>query len=71
MPSGDTTLYAQWNATVTYSVNGATGTAPTAVVTTGSASRTFNLNSGSGVTRSNLNFSGWNTKTDGSGFVTG
>jgi uncharacterized repeat protein (TIGR02543 family) len=66
-PSGDTTLYAQWNATVTYSSNGAVATAPTAVVTTGSASRTFNLNSGSGITKPNLSFTGWNTKADGSG----
>jgi uncharacterized repeat protein (TIGR02543 family) len=62
-PSGDTTLYAQWNATVTYNANGATGTAPTAVLTTGSASRTFNLNSGSGLTKPNLNFAGWNTSS--------
>jgi hypothetical protein len=60
-------LYAQWNATVTYNANGAVATAPTAVLTTGSASRTFNLNSGTGLTKPNLNFTGWNTKADGTG----
>jgi uncharacterized repeat protein (TIGR02543 family) len=60
-------LYAQWNATVTYNSNGAAATAPTAVLTTGSASRTFNLNSGTGITKPNLSFTGWNTKADGSG----
>ncbi len=67
VPSGDTTLYAQWNSTITYNTNGATGTAPTAVVSKGSASATFTLNSGSGLTRNGLNFSGWNTAADGSG----
>jgi hypothetical protein len=63
----DTTLYVQWNATVTYNNNGAVATAPTAVVTTGSASRTFNLNSGTGITKPNLSFTGWNTQANGSG----
>jgi len=65
--SGDTTLYAQWNSTITYNSNGATGTVPTAVVTKGSASQTFNLNSGSGLSRTGLSFAGWNTAADGSG----
>lgn len=63
----DTTLYAQWNSTITYNANGSTGTAPAAVVTTGSATSTFNLNSGSGLTKTNLTFTGWNTAADGSG----
>jgi uncharacterized repeat protein (TIGR02543 family) len=66
-PSGDTTLYAQWNSTITYDANGATGTVPTAVVTKGSASATFALNSGSGLTRTGLSFVGWNTVANGSG----
>jgi uncharacterized repeat protein (TIGR02543 family) len=66
-PSADTTLYAQWNSTITYNSNGATQTAPTAVVSKGSASATFTLNSGSGLTRTGLNFVGWNTRADGSG----
>ena len=66
-PSEDTTLFAQWNSTITYNSNGAAQTAPTAVVTKGSASETFTLNSGSGLTRTGLNFVGWNTRADGSG----
>jgi hypothetical protein len=66
-PAGDTTLFAQWNSTITYNSNGAAQTAPTAVVTKGSASETFTLNSGSGLTRTGLNFVGWNTRADGSG----
>jgi hypothetical protein len=66
-PSGDTTLYALWNSTVTYNTNGATGTVPTAISLIGTASSTFSLNTGSGLTRTGLNFSGWNTAADGSG----
>lgn len=66
-PPGDLTLFALWNSTITYSANGATGTAPTAVNLTGSASSTFSLNSGSGLTKTDLNFAGWNTAADGSG----
>jgi uncharacterized repeat protein (TIGR02543 family) len=63
----DTTLYAQWSSTITYNTNGATGTVPTAVTTTTDASRTFLLNSGSGLSRTGLSFAGWNTAADGSG----
>jgi uncharacterized repeat protein (TIGR02543 family) len=66
-PAGEVTLYAQWNSTITYNTNGATGTVPTAVTTTTDASRTFNLNSGSGLTRTGLSFAGWNPAADGSG----
>jgi uncharacterized repeat protein (TIGR02543 family) len=66
-PPGDLTLFALWNSTITYSANGATGTAPTAVNLSGSASSTFSLNSGSGLTRTGLNFAGWNTAADGNG----
>jgi uncharacterized repeat protein (TIGR02543 family) len=67
-PSGDTTFYAQWNSTITYDANGATGTVPTAVVSTGTASATFALNAGTGLTKTGLSFAGWNTAADGSGF---
>jgi uncharacterized repeat protein (TIGR02543 family) len=66
-PRSDTILYAQWNSTITYNANGATGTVPTAVTTTTDASRTFNLNNGSGLTRTGLSFGGWNTAADGTG----
>jgi uncharacterized repeat protein (TIGR02543 family) len=66
-PPGDLTLYALWNSTITYNANGATGTVPTSVTTTTDASRTFLLNNGSGLSKSGLNFAGWNTAADGSG----
>jgi uncharacterized repeat protein (TIGR02543 family) len=66
-PRSDTILYAQWNSTITYNANGATGTVPTAVTTTTDASRTFTVNSGSGLTRTGLSFGGWNTAADGTG----
>ena len=66
-PPGDLTLYALWNSTITYNANGAAGTVPTAVNLVGSASSTFSLNSGSGLTKTGLNFAGWNTTADGSG----
>jgi uncharacterized repeat protein (TIGR02543 family) len=66
-PPSDLTLYALWNSTITYNANGATGTAPTPVSLIGTASNTFSLNSGSGLTRTGLSFSGWNTAADGSG----
>jgi uncharacterized repeat protein (TIGR02543 family) len=59
--TSDFTLYAQWSATsqsVTYTLNGGSGTAPTqATVATGSA---FTIASGSGVFRSGYTFVGWN-----------
>ena len=66
-PRSDTILYAQWNSTITYNTNGATGTVPAAVTTITDASRTFNVNSGSGLTRTGLSFVGWNTAADGTG----
>ena len=66
-PLADTTLYAQWKSTITYNTNTATGTVPTAVITKGSASGTFALNSGAGLTKTGLTFAGWNTAANGSG----
>jgi uncharacterized repeat protein (TIGR02543 family) len=63
------TLYAKWNVvtyTVTFNVNGATsGTAPTAQ-TAGSGS-SITLPSGSGLSRTNYTFGGWNTDASGTG----
>ncbi len=62
------TLYAQWNSTVTYDANGATGgTVPNTQTITG-ASGTTNLASNSGsLVRTNFTFAGWNTRADGTG----
>ena len=67
-PDGDTTLYAQWNSTVTYDANGATsGTAPTSTTAyaTG-AVNTLALNSGS-LAKTGYTFGGWNTLANGNG----
>ena len=66
--TGDTTLYAQWNSTITYDGNNKTsGTvpAPTTIVGNG-GSATLATNSGS-LARTNYTFAGWNTAADGTG----
>jgi uncharacterized repeat protein (TIGR02543 family) len=51
--------------TVTFAINGGTGTTPSAqTVNSGTA---ITLPSGSGLTRSGYNFDGWNTNADGTG----
>jgi uncharacterized repeat protein (TIGR02543 family) len=68
---GNATLYAMWNDpnatyTVTFNANSGSGTPPAPV--TQSAGYSFNLPSGSGLTRSGYNFAGWSTsQTSGSG----
>ena len=52
---------------ITYVGNGATGTVPPAIELVGPDSITFSLNSGSGLSKTGLNFVGWNTAADGSG----
>ena len=52
---------------ITYVGNGATGTVPPAIELVGPDSITFSLNSGSGLSKTGLNFVGWNTSADGSG----
>jgi len=66
-PTGNVTLYAKWltNYTVTFNANSGTGTAPSAQTVTSGTSIT--LPSGSGLTRSNYAFGGWNTASDGTG----
>ena len=71
-PTADITLYARWvpvtnpvNYTVTYNVNGGTGTTPAAQTVNAGSSVT--LASGSGLTRSNFTFGGWNTNANGNG----
>ena len=70
-PTANTILYARWNPiispdyTVTYHINGGTGTVPAAQTVNAGSSVT--LASGSGLTRSGFTFDGWNTSTDGTG----
>jgi uncharacterized repeat protein (TIGR02543 family) len=68
--TGDITLYAQWNSTITYNGNNLTsaaGTVPASVTTTGSASNTFNLPTAPTLLRTNYTLNGWNTRADGTG----
>jgi uncharacterized repeat protein (TIGR02543 family) len=65
--TGNITLYAKWNViyTVTYNVNGGSGTAPAAQTVNEGTSVT--LASGSGLSRSGYAFGGWNTNSSGTG----
>jgi len=72
MPANNITLYAIWQDvsiikyTVTYNLNGGTGTVPTQ--TPKAAGETFAASSIVGITApSNGHFKGWNTKSDGTG----
>ena len=66
-PSADTTLYAQWNSTITYNANSGSGAAsPTTTTAKGTAANTTLAAQGT-LTKSGSNFSGWNTSADGTG----
>jgi len=68
VPPGNITLYARWTVafTVTFDMNGGTGTTPAQrVVGTGSS---ITLPGDTFFSRSGFAFSGWNTGTDGSGY---
>jgi len=70
-PTGNITLYAKWNPdtpvpyTVTYNINGGTGTTPTAQ--TVNAGNSVSLPGGGGFSRSGYTFGGWNTNSSGTG----
>jgi uncharacterized repeat protein (TIGR02543 family) len=66
-PTGDITLYAQWNSTITYNVNGGSGaSSPTTTTAKGTAGNTTLASQGT-LSKSNSNFSGWNTSAAGTG----
>ena len=65
--TGDRTLYAQWNSTVTYSGNTNTGGSAPAAFTVKSATVNTTLAQVGNLTKTNFTFSGWNTKADGTG----
>ena len=66
--TGDVTLYAQWNSTITYSRNNATGgAAPAAQTAVGQKPLTLQTNVAGGLSRTGYEFAGWNTAADGSG----
>jgi len=66
-PDASITLYARWltNRTVTFNLNGGTGTVPTAQTIGESLSIT--LPSGSGFSYGTYTFGGWNTQSNGKG----
>ena len=62
-PSGNTTLYARWNRTVTYNANSGSG-APSSQTALATSAITL---SSTTPTRTGYAFAGWNTSSDGSG----
>lgn len=67
--TGDITLYAQWNSTITYDGNGqtsASSTVPAPTTAKGIAANTTIASQGS-LLKTGSNFSGWNTRADGTG----
>jgi uncharacterized repeat protein (TIGR02543 family) len=65
--TGDVTLYAQWNSTITYNGNSNTsGTAPAAQTAIGQKPFALQANSGT-LARTGFTFEGWNTASDGGG----
>jgi len=64
-PTGNITLYAKWTSTVTYNINGGSGTTPTAQ--TVPAGSNVTLSNGNGLSRGNYTFTGWNTNASGTG----
>jgi uncharacterized repeat protein (TIGR02543 family) len=65
--TGDRTLYAQWNSTITYNGNSNTGGSAPAAFTVKSATTNSTLAAVGTLSRTNFTFSGWNTKSDGTG----
>lgn len=67
--SSNTTLYAQWDCSITYDANDATGgSVPIDVSSPYSPGTSVTVKSNSGMLeRTNYSFNGWNTQADGSG----
>ncbi|MSW54363.1 MAG: hypothetical protein F2819_04680, partial [Actinobacteria bacterium] len=65
-PSNMPVKFGNLPATLTYSINGAAGTTPTAV-TQSAPAQAFSLPTSSGFSRSNFTFMGWNSQADGKG----
>ena len=67
--TGNITLYAQWNSTITYNGNGqtsASSTVPAPTIAKGTAGNTTLANAGTMV-KTGYTFAGWNTQADGLG----
>jgi len=61
-PTGNITLYAKWTSTVTFNINGGTGTIPTSQTVPAGSSITL-----PSVSRTGYTFNGWNTNSSGTG----
>jgi uncharacterized repeat protein (TIGR02543 family) len=67
LPIADSTLYAQWNSTISYNANGGGGaSSPTSTTAKGTAANTTLASQGN-LSKSGASFSGWNTNADGTG----
>ena len=67
--TGNITLYAQWNSTITYDGNGqtsASSTVPASTIAKGTAANTTLANAGT-MLKTGYTFAGWNTQADGLG----
>ncbi|HCC37564.1 MAG TPA: hypothetical protein DEQ14_08085, partial [Treponema sp.] len=64
-PTGNVTLYARWQYTVTFNINDGTGTTPEPQ--TVNIGESVTIPDGSGLSRSGYTFAGWNTASDGTG----
>jgi uncharacterized repeat protein (TIGR02543 family) len=63
--TGNTTLYVRWVYTVTFNINGGTGTTPAAQ--TANPGSSITLPGGSGLSKIGYTFGGWNTNVSGTG----
>jgi uncharacterized repeat protein (TIGR02543 family) len=61
------TLYARWLCTVSFNINGGTGTTPDAQTATAGLTGSITLPYGSGFSRTGYTFDGWNTLANGTG----
>ena len=67
IPTSNTTLYAQWNSTITFDANGGTGaSSPVTTTAKGTGSITTLANQGT-LAKTGAVFSGWNTAANGTG----
>ncbi len=66
--TGSTTLYAQWNSTITYNGNGNTsGSVPAVTTAKGDAANTTLATNSGTLAKTNYVFDGWNTAANGTG----
>jgi uncharacterized repeat protein (TIGR02543 family) len=67
IPTSNTTLYAQWNSTITFNANGGTGASSFTTTTAKGTGGITTLASQGTLTKTGAVFSGWNTAANGTG----